>query len=180
MTVDADGLLTSVLDLDASREVLVPGARGNLLQLHPTTPTTGTAWDIDRHYRRTHTDLTDAESVELIESGPLRATVRVIRSFGASRITQELTLAAGNRRLDIATEVDWQESEKVLKAAFPLDVHAQVSTAEIQFGHVGPCHPHQHQLGRGPVRDLRPPLAAGGRNPATGRRCSTTPPTATM
>ncbi|MFE2025738.1 alpha-mannosidase [Streptomyces hygroscopicus] len=136
VTVDADGLLTSVLDLDASREVLVPGARGNLLQLHPDHPNHWDAWDIDRHYRRTHTDLTDAESVELIESGPLRATVRVIRSFGASRITQELTLAAGNRRLDIATEVDWQESEKVLKAAFPLDVHAQVSTAEIQFGHV--------------------------------------------
>ncbi|MFJ4638220.1 alpha-mannosidase [Streptomyces hygroscopicus] len=136
VTVDADGLLTSVLDLDASREVLVPGTRGNLLQLHPDHPNHWDAWDIDRHYRRTHTDLTDAESVELIESGPLRATVRVIRSFGASRITQELTLAAGNRRLDIATEVDWQESEKVLKAAFPLDVHAQVSTAEIQFGHV--------------------------------------------
>ncbi|MEU2211576.1 glycoside hydrolase family 38 C-terminal domain-containing protein [Streptomyces hygroscopicus] len=136
VTVDADGLLTSVLDLDASREVLVPGTRGNLLQLHPDHPNHWDAWDIDRHYRRTHTDLTDAESVELIESGPLRATVRVIRSFGASRITQELTLTAGNRRLDIATEVDWQESEKVLKAAFPLDVHAQVSTAEIQFGHV--------------------------------------------
>ncbi|GAA3358095.1 hypothetical protein GCM10017744_031270 [Streptomyces antimycoticus] len=136
VTIDAEGLLTSVLDLDASREVLAPGARGNLLQLHPDHPNHWDAWDIDRHYRRSHTDLTDAESVELIESGPLRATVRVTRSFGASRITQELTLAAGDRRLDIATEVDWQESEKVLKAAFPLDIHAQVSTAEIQFGHV--------------------------------------------
>ncbi|MYU14142.1 alpha-mannosidase, partial [Streptomyces sp. SID8361] len=136
VTIDAEGLLTSVLDLDASREVLAPGSRGNLLQLHPDHPNHWDAWDIDRHYRRSHTDLTGAESVELIESGPLRATVRVIRSFGASRITQELTLAAGDRRLDIATEVDWQESEKVLKAAFPLDIHAKVSTAEIQFGHV--------------------------------------------
>ncbi|ATL86232.1 alpha-mannosidase [Streptomyces malaysiensis subsp. malaysiensis] len=136
VTIDAEGLLTSVLDLDASREVLAPGSRGNLLQLHPDHPNHWDAWDIDRHYRRSHTDLTGAESVELIESGPLRATVRVIRSFGASRTTQELTLAAGDRRLDIATEVDWQESEKVLKAAFPLDIHAKVSTAEIQFGHV--------------------------------------------
>ncbi|MCP9205811.1 alpha-mannosidase [Streptomyces sp. NEAU-Y11] len=136
VTIDADGLLTSVLDLDAGREVLAPGARGNLLQLHPDHPNQWDAWDIDRHYRRTRTDLTDAEHVELTESGPLRATVRVVRSFGASRVVQDLTLAAGSRRLDIATEVDWQESEKVLKAAFPLDVHARVSTAEIQFGHV--------------------------------------------
>ncbi|MET8011699.1 glycoside hydrolase family 38 C-terminal domain-containing protein [Streptomyces sp. NPDC005271] len=136
VAIDADGLLTSVLDLDAGREALAPGARGNLLQLHPDHPNHWDAWDIDRHYLRAHTDLTAAESVELTESGPLRATVRVVRSFGASRVVQDITLAAGSRQVDIATEVDWQESEKVLKAAFPLDVHARVSTAEIQFGHV--------------------------------------------
>ncbi|MGO4426507.1 glycoside hydrolase family 38 C-terminal domain-containing protein, partial [Streptomyces sp. MCAF7] len=139
VVIDGDGLLTSVRDLAADRELIAPGARGNLLQLHPDHPNQWDAWDIDRHYRRVHTDLTDAESVELVESGPLRAAVRVVRAFGASgasRVTQEIRLSRGSRRLDIATEVDWQESEKVLKAAFPLDIHAKVSTSEIQFGHV--------------------------------------------
>ncbi|WP_326810418.1 glycosyl hydrolase-related protein [Streptomyces scopuliridis] len=136
VVIDADGLLTSVRDLVAGREVLAPGGRGNLLQLHPDHPNQWDAWDIDRHYRRRHTDLTDADSVELIEEGPLRAAVRVVRTFGSSRITQEIRLTADTRRVDIVTEVDWQESEKVLKAAFPLDVHAERSTAEVQFGHV--------------------------------------------
>lgn len=134
VTVDAQGLLSSVRDLTADREVLC--GPGNLLQLHPDHPNAWDAWDIDRHYRRRHTDLTDVESVELVEDGPLTAAVRVTRTFGKSRITQEIRLAAGARRLDIVTDVDWQESEKVLKAAFPLDVHAERSTAEIQFGHV--------------------------------------------
>ncbi|MFI8930106.1 alpha-mannosidase [Streptomyces sp. NPDC053474] len=137
VTVDADGLLASVRDLDHDREVLAPGSRGNLLQLHPDHPTRYDAWDLDQHYRHRHADLTAAESVELVEDGPLRACVRVVRAFGdGSRITQELRLAAGSRRLDVVTDVDWRESEKVLKAAFPLDVHAERSTAEIQFGHV--------------------------------------------
>ncbi|MFI7320065.1 alpha-mannosidase [Streptomyces venezuelae] len=134
VTVDAAGLLASVKDLDAGREVLA--APGNLLQLHPDHPTHYDAWDLDKHYRRRHTDLTDADSVELVEDGPLRVAVRVVRTFGASRITQEIRLAAGSRRLDVVTDVDWRESEKVLKAAFPLDVHAERSAAEIQFGHV--------------------------------------------
>ncbi|WP_055568243.1 alpha-mannosidase [Streptomyces atriruber] len=134
VTVDAAGLLTSVQDLDEGREVLA--APGNLLQLHPDHPTHYDAWDLDKHYRRRHTDLTDAESVELVEDGPLRVAVRVVRAFGESRITQEIRLAAGSRRLDVVTDVDWRESEKVLKAAFPLDVHAERSAAEIQFGHV--------------------------------------------
>ncbi|KOG39910.1 alpha-mannosidase [Streptomyces decoyicus] len=136
VTVDADGLLASVRDLHAGREVLAPGARGNLLQLHPDHPNKYDAWDLDRHYRHRHTDLTDAESVELAAAGPLSATVRVTRAFGASRITQELTLRAGSHRLDIITDIDWHESEKVLKAAFPLDVHAERSASEVQFGHV--------------------------------------------
>ncbi|MFD9910791.1 alpha-mannosidase [Streptomyces sp. NPDC059063] len=137
VTVDADGLLASVRDLDHDREVLAPGARGNLLQLHPDHPTRYDAWDLDRHYRHRHTDLTGAESVELVEDGPLRASVRVRRAFGdGSRVTQELRLAAGSRRIDVVTDVEWRESEKVLKAAFPLDVHAERSAAEIQFGHV--------------------------------------------
>ncbi|MGW6307338.1 alpha-mannosidase [Streptomyces niveus] len=136
VVVDRDGLLSSVTDLAADREVLAPGSRGNLLQLHPDHPNQWDAWDIDRHYRNRHTDLTKAESVQLVEQGPLRATVRVVRTFGSSWIVQEIRLAAGSKRVDVVTEVDWQESEKVLKAAFPLDVHAERSTAEIQFGHV--------------------------------------------
>ncbi|MEU2280720.1 glycoside hydrolase family 38 C-terminal domain-containing protein [Streptomyces sp. NPDC013178] len=132
--IDRDGLLASVRDLAADREVL--HGPGNLLQLHPDHPNAWDAWDIDRHYRRRHTDLTDAESVEVAESGPLRAAVRVTRRFGRSTVTQEIRLTAVSRRVDIVTEVDWQESEKVLKAAFPIDVHAERSTAEIQFGHV--------------------------------------------
>lgn len=136
VTVDRDGLVSGVRDLVAGREVLAPGGRANLLQLHPDHPNHWDAWDIDRHYRRTRTDLTGADTVALTEEGPLRAAVRVVRTFGRSTLVQELRLTAGSRQLDIDTEVDWQESEKVLKAAFPLDVHAERSTAEIQFGHV--------------------------------------------
>lgn len=136
VVVDGDGLLSSVRDLAEDREVLPPGARGNLLQLHPDHPNRWDAWDIDQHYRRRRTDLTEAEAVTAESSGPLLASVRVVRRFGASTATQELRLAAGSRQLEIDTEIDWRESEKVLKAAFPLDVHADRSTAEIQFGHV--------------------------------------------
>jgi len=50
--VDGDGLLASVRDLPADRELLAPSAVGNLLQLHRDTPIRWDAWDIDAHYRR--------------------------------------------------------------------------------------------------------------------------------
>ncbi|GAB2869541.1 glycoside hydrolase family 38 C-terminal domain-containing protein [Actinoallomurus bryophytorum] len=134
--VDGDGLLASVRDLVAGREVLAPGSRGNLLQLHTDLPNLWDAWDIDRHYRRQHTDLTEADEVTVLERGPLVASIRVTRTFGDSRIEQVITVTAGSPAVRIDTAIDWHERERILKMAFPLDVHADRTAAEIQFGHV--------------------------------------------
>ncbi|GAA2521920.1 glycoside hydrolase family 38 C-terminal domain-containing protein [Streptomyces levis] len=133
--VAEDGTLASVYDLRAGREVLAEP--GNLLRLHTDLPNYWDAWDIDKHYRNRYTDLLDASSVTVVEQDPLLAAVRVERDFGkGSRITQTITLRAGSPRIDIETDIDWHESEKILKAAFPVDIRAPHSSAEIQFGHI--------------------------------------------
>ncbi|MFB7496520.1 alpha-mannosidase [Streptomyces sp. NPDC056161] len=133
--VAEDGTLSSVRDLRANREVLAD--KGNLLRLHTDLPNYWDAWDIDKHYNNRYTDLLDAESVTVVEEGPLIAAIRVERAFGkGSRITQTITVRAGSPRIDIETDIDWHEAEKILKAGFPVDVRAPHSSAEIQFGHV--------------------------------------------
>ncbi|MGW1498490.1 alpha-mannosidase [Streptomyces mirabilis] len=130
-----DGTLASVRDLTADREVLAD--KGNLLRLHSDLPNYWDAWDIDKHYKNRYTDLLDAESVTVVEDGPLLGALKVERAFGkGSRIVQTITVRAGSRRIDVETEIDWHEAEKILKAAFPMDIRAPHSSAEIQFGHV--------------------------------------------
>ncbi|MEV6608991.1 glycoside hydrolase family 38 C-terminal domain-containing protein [Kutzneria sp. NPDC051319] len=136
VSFDDDGLFTSVYDLVEDREVLAPGERGNLLRLHTDFPNQWDAWDIDKHYRHQYTDLTDASSITVVEHGPLVGALRVERRFGSSTLVQTIRLCAGSPRVDIETEIDWHEQEKIIKAVFPLDVHADRSAAEIQFGHV--------------------------------------------
>jgi alpha-mannosidase len=136
-TIDARGLLVSVVDLATRREVIAPGTAGNLLQLHQDLPAKYDAWDVDHTYRRTVTDLTEVETLEPVPGiDSTAAAVRVTRRFGGSLVTQVISLTAGSGRVDIDTEVDWHESETFLKAAFPLDVRAERSAAETQFGYV--------------------------------------------
>ncbi|MFM9371812.1 alpha-mannosidase [Streptomyces sp. Da 82-17] len=129
--IDGRGLVVSAYDIDADRETVPPGEAANLLQIHPDFPNMWDAWDVDAFYRNVVTDLTQVDS--LVADG---GSVTVTRSFGDSRVRQTLSLAPGAKRLDIATEVDWHETEKFLKAAFPLDVHAERYAAETQFGHL--------------------------------------------
>ena len=125
VAIDSRGLLTSVRD--GEREVLAPGSTGNLLQLHPDTPNFYDAWDIDAFYRHVATDL--AGEVSTVDSG-----VRVTHRFGGSSVTQDITLDGGTVVFD--ADIDWHETEKLLKVGFDLDVTADRSAAETQFGHI--------------------------------------------
>jgi alpha-mannosidase len=140
VTIDADGLFSSLRDLGAGRELIPAGERGNLLRLHRDTPTQWDAWDIDQHYKHTATDLIAANAaaaaVEPVRDSAGVAAVRVSRSFGASHVVQLISLAAGARSIDLALTIDWHERQKLLKLAFPLDLHADRAASEIQFGHV--------------------------------------------
>ena len=133
---DEDGLVTSVRDLGVGREVVAAGRRANLFQLHEDRPRAFDAWDVDRSYLDQVTDLVEVDAIEVVEHHPLRAGVRVRRAFGASAITQTMRLAAGSRRLDFLTEVDWHERHRFLKVAFPVAVRSTRATFEIQHGHI--------------------------------------------
>jgi alpha-mannosidase len=47
-----------------------------------------------------------------------------------------ISLAPGARALEVTLDADWQERETFLKAGFELDLRAEVSSSETQFGHV--------------------------------------------
>jgi alpha-mannosidase len=133
---DDDGLLTSVWDKSADREVLAAGARGNVLQVFEDYPNFYDAWDVDRFTLHHPVDAMALDELVVTERGPHRASVRMTRSFGESRVTQTLSLSAGSNRLDFATTVDWHESRRLLKVAFPVDIRSHRATYEIQYGHV--------------------------------------------
>jgi alpha-mannosidase len=133
---DHHGLLTSVWDKEEGREVLAPGERGNLFQLHHDHPRAFDAWNLDREYLDQVEDLEDLESIEPVERHPLRAGVRIRRRAGDSTITQVMRLAAGSRRLEFHTDVDWHERHRMLKVAFPVAVRSTRATYEIQHGHL--------------------------------------------
>ncbi|MDR2462387.1 MAG: alpha-mannosidase [Verrucomicrobiales bacterium] len=136
VTIDADGLIVSVWDYAAEREVVAPGRKANLFQLFKDYPNFWDAWDIDIHYQEVGEDLVKAEKVSVSEAGPLRAIVSVERKFSGSVLKQDIIVNADSRRVDFVTKVDWNESHKLLKVAFPVDIRSPKATYEIQYGHL--------------------------------------------
>jgi alpha-mannosidase len=137
--LDASGRVVSAIDLQSGRDAVAPGSHAAELQIFRDTPNQWEAWDIDKHYRRHESVLDAVDSIAVVSNGSAddgRVAVRVERTFGSSRFSQEFALSAGSASLEIVTRVDWHERQKLVKLAFPLDVHAEQAASEVQFGHI--------------------------------------------
>jgi len=130
--IGADGSLHGVYDKEAKREVLE--GRGNRLFAYADKPANWDAWDVEAGYEAEGEEVTAAESVEVVESGPLRAAVRVERLFRDSWISQTYVLLSGSRRLDVETRVRWHQRQVLLRALFPLRVRSHEATFETMYG----------------------------------------------
>ncbi|SDP64484.1 alpha-mannosidase [Pedococcus dokdonensis] len=137
VTLSPEGLVTSAVDLRTGRDAIAPGGAGALLQLHPDLPNKWDAWDVDRFYRNTVRDLRSVDQLDAAIDDDGVARVVVVRTISPeSTVRQTFSLAPGSQTLHVEQETDWHEVETFLKVAFPLDVRADHTSAETQFGHL--------------------------------------------
>lgn len=132
VVIDDNGLLESVYDKESDRQILT--GKGNVLTISHDKPIHESAWNLEIDYQKKFWTLDKADSIEVVEASPLKGVIRVKRSFNKSVITQDIILEKGKRTLDFDTTVDWHEREKVLKAAFPVDIRSRTASCEIAHG----------------------------------------------
>jgi alpha-mannosidase len=133
---DAAGDITRIYDKTAIREVLPPGARANQFLAFEDRPVDWDAWDVDIFYEDKRFLAEPAESMCVVESGPLRATIEITRRILSSAYTQRISLCYNGPQIDVETDIDWRERHILLKAAFPIDVLSPAASYEIQWGSV--------------------------------------------
>jgi alpha-mannosidase len=137
-TLAADGTLSSVIDKRTGRECLA--GRGNQIWAYVDKPRFFDAWDVEEDYAASGQELL-AESIEVTETGPHRAALRITRRFGASTIVQHLRLWSNSPRLEFHTELDWHDRRVLLKTRFPLAVKAEEALFECACGVISrPTH----------------------------------------
>ncbi|MGK7942957.1 MAG: alpha-mannosidase, partial [Microcystaceae cyanobacterium] len=123
------GELESMWDKVQHKEILADA--GNKLQCFQDQGQYWDAWNIDPNYENYPLDPPTLQSIEWLEKGSLQSIIRVIKSFNKSTITQDYILQAHSTILTIKTQVDWQETHVLLKAAFPLQLNSDVASYEI-------------------------------------------------
>lgn len=133
VTLAADGTIASMIHKPSGREAI--DGRGNRLMAYLLEkPRNWDAWDIEGDYMEKGEEITDIQSMEVVEAGPARAAIRIVRRWRHSSIIQVLSLAAGSPRLDIETEIDWHDRRVFLRSLTETSVRSMTATYECAYG----------------------------------------------
>ena len=95
------------------------------------------AWDVNNYYTEKSWDIDQVSAMEVVENGfRVRACVKVERKYLDSTITQFIYLYHDIPRIDIKNVIDWKRASDLCKDYFPIDVHTNEATFDIQYGNV--------------------------------------------
>src|SRR5208282_510911 len=97
----------------------------------PKAPAGEPAWNI---YLGADNKVDKAESVKVVETGPIRAVVQVKKSFGDSKFDENIVLYSHADRVDFELNVDWHEKYRFAKVAFRVNFKNVYATYEIPYG----------------------------------------------
>ncbi|MGF9700593.1 alpha-mannosidase [Paenibacillus sp. MABNR03] len=128
------GEITRWYDKSVQRDWLKPGDKANELQFFHDKPTYWDAWDIDPRFESQLAGKVQLISREIVQRGATKDVLRFHWKLNDSDISQDIVFYRHQRRVDFQTKVNWKESHKLLKVAFPVDLVSAKATYEIPFG----------------------------------------------
>jgi alpha-mannosidase len=126
------GNITNLIHKPSGTETF--SSPGNELQAFEDRGQYWDAWNIDPKYQDNPLNDFQLQSIAWLEQGPVRQTIRIIKTFNQSTFIQDYTLNDQSPVLDIHTEADWHETHVLVKAAFPFIISVPYATYEIPYG----------------------------------------------
>lgn len=131
LRLNKDGSIGSLIDKENNIEAL--RGRSNVIIAYENIPGWADAWDIERSYSYTSTEI-HGKNYEITEKGPLRACIDFDMDFSLSTLKQSICMYADSRRVDFKTNMKLVNRELLLKAWFNINVNTDNAVFEIPYG----------------------------------------------
>jgi len=139
VSLNANGDISSIIDKRYNKEIVKPGKSIRLALFTQNESFSWPAWEIlKKTVDGTPVDITEGVKISIAEKGPVRAALCIERNYGKSIFKQYIRLTDGGQddRIDIVSEIDWQTTNALLKAEFPLSIENESATYDLGIGNI--------------------------------------------
>jgi alpha-mannosidase len=133
--INEGGDVSSIFDKRINKELLSAPIR---LAISTDNPRQWPAWNMDFEdvQRPPRAFVSGPAKIRVVENGPVRASVEVIRETEDSRFVQTIRLSGGDagNRVEFSNAIDWKTKQANLKATFPLSASNKLATYNWDIG----------------------------------------------
>jgi len=140
LTLDDKGDVVSLVDKRFNNKELVLTGKAIRLALFTENESfQWPAWEIlKKTVDKEPQSITDGVKITIAEKGPLRASLLIEKTYGESVFKQYIRMTDGAQddRIDFVNEIDWQSTNTLLKAEFPLSITNESATYDLGIGSV--------------------------------------------
>lgn len=128
------GQLISAVDKECNIEYIE--APSNVFRMYKDVSAFFEAWDIDSYYENVEVDTGMHTEFVSQFAGAVASGITFKAQFGNSKMLQTVILEANSKCIRFETEIDWQETHKLLKTDFNTNIQTEEMLSETQFGYV--------------------------------------------
>lgn len=139
ISLNEQGDISSLYDKINDKELVKSGRQIRLALFTDNPSYNWPAWEImKKTVDSTPVSITEDVRMTLNEDGELRKTICVEKRHGKSLFRQYIRLYEGELagRIDFYNEIDWQSTNALLKAEFPLNLDNEKATYDLGIGSV--------------------------------------------
>lgn len=137
LTFNPNGDINSLIIKAYNKEMVKEGKTIRLAVFEENESFDWPAWEIlQETLERDPVSFGNGAKITLIEKGPVRQTLCIEKEYEGSNFKQYITLYEGElaHRIDFYNEIDWNLTNRLLKAEFPLNIENTVATYDLGIG----------------------------------------------
>lgn len=131
--LNSNGDISSIFDKELKKEILSKPITTGIFDYNGSKD--WPAWELNFHeLNRKPQNTTKIKTIKIIENGPCRVALEIVKTFGDSTFTSIVALSRGGKAVEVYTEVEWRSKRHLAKEIFSFTAESPVATYDLGLG----------------------------------------------
>ncbi len=133
VVLNSNGDISSIFDKELKKEVLSKPITTGIFDYNGSKD--WPAWELNfDELNREPQNSTKIKTVKVIENGPCRVALEIVKAFGDSTFTSVVALSRGGKVVEVYTETEWRSKRHLAKEVFSFSAESPVATYDLGLG----------------------------------------------
>ncbi len=133
VSLNSNGDISSIFDKDLKKEILKKPIATGIFDYNGSKD--WPAWELNYdELNREPQNYTKIKTIKVVENGPCRVALEIVKTFGDSTFTSIVALSKGGNAVEVYTEAEWRSKRHLAKEVFSFTAESPVATYDLGLG----------------------------------------------